>query len=74
MADKQEKRKEYMKTYRERNCEEMGAQKRLHYEEHRGTILEQRHEYYIGNKDEILKKRNCLLVFGLFAKAYRNTS
>ncbi|CAF4970287.1 unnamed protein product, partial [Rotaria sp. Silwood1] len=58
MADKQQKRKEYMKTYRERNCEEMRAQKRLHYEENRETILEQKHEHYIGNRDVILKQRS----------------
>ncbi|CAF1646682.1 unnamed protein product, partial [Rotaria magnacalcarata] len=45
-----------MKTYRERKGEEMRAQKRSHYEENRTTILEQRHEYYIGNRDVILKQ------------------
>ncbi|CAF3665706.1 unnamed protein product [Rotaria socialis] len=45
-----------MQAYCERNCEERRAQKRLHYQENRETILEQRHERYLENRDVILKE------------------
>ena len=57
MADKQQKRKEYMKTYRERNCKKIRTKKRLYYLQNHETILEERRENYTRNWDIILNKR-----------------
>ncbi|CAF4317464.1 unnamed protein product [Rotaria sp. Silwood2] len=53
MADKQQKRKEYMSTYRERNSKKIKAQNRLHYAENRETILEQRRRNHAENREAI---------------------
>ena len=56
MADKQQKRKEYMKTYRERNCKKIRTENKLHYSQNRETILEQRRKNYRRDRDVILDK------------------
>jgi hypothetical protein len=61
--DKQQKRKDYMREYREKICKKIKLSKRLHYEENRKSILEVRsknregisvrnHEYYVQHRDE----------------------
>ncbi len=60
--DKQQKRKDYMREYREKNCEKIKLSKRLHYADNRKSILEERsknrdeisvrnHEYYVQHRD-----------------------
>ncbi|CAF1487910.1 unnamed protein product, partial [Rotaria sordida] len=57
MADKQQKRKEYMKTYRERNSKNIKVQNRSYYAENREAILEKKYENYIENRDVISEQR-----------------
>ena len=56
MADKQQKRKGYMKTYRERNCKKIRTENKLHYSQNCETILEQRRKNYRQDRDVILDK------------------
>jgi len=47
--DKQQKRKDFMREYREKNCKKIKLSKRLDYEENRQSISEERSK----NRDEI---------------------
>jgi hypothetical protein len=50
MTDKEEKRKEYMKAYRERNSKKIKVQKNEYYVENRDEILDERRSNYAENQ------------------------
>jgi hypothetical protein len=50
MTDKQQKRKEYMKSYRERNSKKIKGQNHEYYVENRDDILDERRSNYTENQ------------------------